>query len=93
MRVNVPVNVAVDVGTPSACVPDAGTTADAQRRSLFEAAIVGPLMLWGGAKAGGLVGTALAVLGVVTVVRGAKAYQQAKLAATAVNLPAPPPAG
>lgn len=86
MRVTVPLTVAVDVGTPTTCVPDALATVTSQRRRLVGAAVVGPLMVWGGAKAGGLGGTALALFGFASIVLNARDYARVR------DLAAPPPA-
>ena len=91
MRLNVPMTVAFDVGTPTLCVPDPDATAKAQRTRLFQLVVVGPLMIWGGAKAGGLGGGALALLGIGAMFRSARDHARASTTAAMVT-PAPLPA-
>lgn len=93
MRVNVPLTVAVDVGTPTTCVPDALATVKSQRVRLLDVFVVGPLMIWGGTKAGGLGGTALALFGLTTVAYNARNYLRVRdMAAPPPSVPAAPAA-
>lgn len=78
MQVTVPLQVAIDVGTPTTCVPAAAVTERAQRRQLFEIFLAGPLMVWGGVKAGGFAGSALAMLGLGTMAFGVRGYSRAR---------------
>lgn len=93
MRVNVPITVAVDVGTPTTCVPDALAALKSQRMRLAEVALVGPLMVWGGVKSGGFGGAVLAVLGLATMASSARDYARIRdLAAPPPPTPSPAPA-
>ena len=86
MRVTVPLTL--DVGTPTACIPDPAATVKSQGMRLFDIVVLGPLMIWGGAKAGGLRGTALAVFGVTTMYYNARNY--ARVRAMAASMPSEP---
>jgi len=89
MRVTVPLTL--DVGAPTACIPDPEATVKSQRMRIFDVAVLGPLMIWGGAKAGGLGGTALAFFGVTTMFYNARNYARVRNMATAPVAPLPPP--
>lgn len=86
MRVTVPLTL--DVGTPTACIPDPEATVKSQRMRIFDVVVLGPLMIWGGAKAGGLGGTALAFFGVTTMFYNARNYRRVRNMAT---VPVAPP--
>lgn len=86
MRLNVPLTVSLDVGTPTSCVPDPLATVKSQRVRLLDVVVIGPLMIWGGVKAGGWGGAALAVFGVTTMVYNARNYSRVRTLAS----PAPP---
>lgn len=87
MRVNVPLTI--DVGVPTACIPDPEATVKSQRMRLLDIAVVGPLMIWGGAKAGGLSGTALAIFGITTIFYNARNYARVRDMATVPVTPTP----
>lgn len=89
MRVTVPVTL--DVGTPTACIPDPAATVKSQNMRLFDIAVLGPLMIWGGAKAGGLRGTALAFFGITTMIYNARNYARVRNMAAAPPAPSPQP--
>jgi hypothetical protein len=90
MRVNVPITVALDVGEPtSTCVPDPVATVKSQRVRLADVVLVGPLMIWGGVKAGGLGGAALALFGIATVAYNARNYARVRDMAAAPLPPVP----
>jgi len=76
MRVTVPLTL--DVGTPTACIPDPEATVKSQRMRIFDVVVLGPLMILGGAKAGGLGGTALAFFGITTMFYNARNYQRVR---------------
>lgn len=88
MRVTVPLTI--DVGAPTACLPDPATIVKSQRMRIFDVAVLGPLMIWGGVKAGGLGGTALAFFGITTMVYNARNYARVRDLATTPNV-APTP--
>lgn len=88
MRVTVPLTL--DVGTPTACIPDPEATVKSQRMRIFDVVVLGPLMIWGGAKAGGLGGTALAFFGVTTMFYNARNYARVRNMATVPVAPSPP---
>lgn len=88
MRVTVPLTL--DVGTPTACIPDPAATVKSQRMRIFDIAVLGPLMIWGGAKAGGLGGTALAFFGITTMVYNARNYARVRDMAVVPVVPSPP---
>lgn len=88
MRVNVPLTL--EVGTPTVCIPDAEATVKSQRMRLFDVAVLGPLMIWGGAKAGGLGGAALALFGVTTMVYNARNYARVRAMASVPIVPSTP---
>lgn len=79
MRFSVPMMVSVDVGPPDP------TEASKQRSRLFQAGLVGPLMVYGGAKTGGFLGFSLCVLGIHRSWHSGRQY----LAARAPSLTAP----
>jgi len=85
MRVNVPLTVALDVGTPAVCVPDPLATIKSQRVRLLDVVVIGPLMIWGGVKAGGWGGAALAFFGLTTMAYNARNYARVR------DMAAPPP--
>jgi hypothetical protein len=89
MRVNVPINVTLDLGTPVTCVPDPLATIKSQRVRLFDVVVIGPLMIWGGVKAGGWGGTVLALFGLTTMGYNARNY--ARVLDMAAALPLTPP--
>jgi hypothetical protein len=78
MRVTVPLTVALDVGTPTTCVPDPLATVKSQGVRLLDVAVIGPLMVWGGVKCGGLGGAMLALFGVSTMVYNARNYARVR---------------
>ncbi len=86
MRVQIPLTVAVDVGTPTTCLPAAKETQAEQRWRLAQIALLGPLMVWGGARGGGWKGFALAAAGLYTIGHATQQYRAARVAA----LPPPP---
>jgi len=88
MRVTVPLTL--DVGVPTTCVPDPQATVKSQRMRIFDIAVLGPLMIWGGAKAGGLGGTALALFGITTMVHNARNYARVRDMATVPVGPSQP---
>jgi len=88
MRVTVPLTL--DVGTPTACIPDPAATVTSQRMRIFDIAVLGPLMIWGGVKAGGLRGTALAVFGITTMVQSARSYARVRDMTAASVVPSLP---
>ena len=94
MRVNVPITVALDVGAPTTCVPDALATVKSQRVRLLEVALVGPLMVWGGVKEGGVGGVVLAFCGLATMAYNARDYARVRdmAAVPPVTAPVPVPA-
>jgi len=90
MRMNIPMTVAFDVGTPAVCVPDVLATVESQRVRLLDIAVVGPLMIWGGVKAGGWSGAALAFFGLATMGYNARNYARVRDMAAAPPVPASP---
>jgi hypothetical protein len=91
MRVNVPITVAFDVGTPVTCVPDPLATMKSQRVRLLDVVVIGPLMIWGGVKAGGFGGTVLALFGLTTMGYNARNYARVRDMAAALPVTASPP--
>lgn len=92
MRVNVPIMVALDVGTPTTCVPDPLATMKSQRVRLLDVVVIGPLMIWGGVKAGGFGGAVLALFGLTTMGYNARNYARVRdMAAAALPVTASPP--
>lgn len=87
MRVTVPVTI--DVGTPTSCVPDPLATVKSQRMRLVDVLVVGPLMVWGGVKAGGWGGAALAVSGLATMAYNARDYSRVRTLASPAPQAAP----
>lgn len=86
MRVSVPMTVSVDVGAPDPALDSK------QRGRLFQVCVAGPLMIYGGAKAGGVPGVLLALLGGATMIQKGRHYlADRQLAQATVNLPAAPP--
>lgn len=85
MRVTVPLTVSLDVGPPTSCVPDPVATVKSQRVRLLDVVVIGPLMIWGGVKAGGWGGAALAVFGMTTMFYNARNYSRVR------TLASPPP--
>jgi hypothetical protein len=84
MRVNVPITVTLDLGTPVTCVPDPLATIKSQRVRLLDIAVIGPLMIWGGVKAGGWGGTVLALFGLTTMGYNARNYARVRDMAAAL---------
>jgi len=58
----------------SAC--DANELAKSQTVRVLDVVLIGPLMIWGGVKHGGVMGSALVVFGASTVWYNARNYQR-----------------